>query len=108
MSSIHSYPPVERSSAARSPVPELRHRPLGYLPLSARVAPLLVQGLSAHLQRSHPHVVGPDQALVGALDLGHLSLVSIVFIASHSPRVGHAYPNQLSLVLVVTEYGLVL
>jgi hypothetical protein len=40
--SVHPYTPVERASAALSPVPEPPHWPLGHLPLSPRVQTLLV------------------------------------------------------------------
>src|SRR5687767_8810548 len=105
---LHPYAAVARALAPMSPVPEPRRWALGHVPLPARMQTLLVQRLSAHLQRSHPHAIGPEQTLAGVLDSRHLPVVSVVFVSSHRQRVGCPYPDQLSLVLVAAECRIVL
>src|SRR6266571_8170909 len=104
MPRLHPYVALERSPAPVSPVPEARRRPLGYRSLPARMPTLLVPRLSAHLQRPHPHAVGPEQAVAGTLDARHLLGVPVVFIATHCQRTGCPYPDELPLVLVAAQY----
>ena len=48
-------------------------------------------------------LLAPEQAVAAVLDSRHLSVVPVVFVAAHCPRVGGPYPDQLSLVLVAAQ-----
>src|SRR5262245_46056503 len=103
VSSVYPYIAVERSSALLSPVSEPRRWALGHVPLSTRIETLLVPRLSAHLQRPHAHVVGPEQTVAAALDPRDLSAVPCMLVTPHRQRSRYPYQHQLPLVLVATE-----
>jgi hypothetical protein len=106
--SVHPYTTVARSSAAMSALPEPPHWPVGHLPISPRVQTLLVPWLQADLQRPYCYPTASDQATAAVLDSRHFSVVSVVFIPAHRERIGCPYPDQLPLVLVAAQCGLVL
>src|SRR5262249_16832808 len=95
---------------ARANVPGVRAKTSvpGARTLSARVKTLRVPRLSAHLQRPHPHVVGPEQTGALVLDSRDLAVVPLRLVPTHRQGFGCPYPHQLSLVLVVAQCGLVL
>src|SRR5262245_27468499 len=108
MPSIPPYTPVARSSAAMSALQEPPHWTVGHLPIPPRVQTLLVSWLQEYLQRPHRYPTASDQATAAVLDSRHVSVVSVVFIPAHRERMGCPYPDQLSLVLVAAQCGLVL
>src|SRR5437660_721252 len=103
MPHLYPYTPMERSPAAMSPVSEPGRRSVGQVPLPTGMQTLLVQRLQAHLQRPHQHPPPPEQAVAAALDSGHLSALSRLFVAAYREGGGGPYPDQLSVVLVAAE-----
>ena len=102
------YTTVERSSATMSALSERPHWTVGHLPIPPRVQTLLVPSLQAHVPRPHRYPPASDQATAAVLDSRHVSVMSVVFIPAHRERIGCPYPDQLPLVLVVAQCGLVL
>src|SRR2546426_2479402 len=108
LSRLYPYAPVEGSPTPVPPVSQSSCRSLGDLSFPARGQTLLVQRMSVDLHRPHPHVAGPEQAVVSALDLGHLPVVPVVFVVSHCESAGGTPPYQLSLGLVAASCRAVL
>src|SRR5215831_18646394 len=108
VSRLYPYLTMERSSTPVSPVPEPGRRSVGPVPLPARVQTLLVQRLQAHLQRSHQHLAPSKPAVSAALDSRDVSALPRLLLAAYRQRGGGAYPDQLSVVLVAAQCGLVL
>src|SRR5215813_3200026 len=108
MPSVPPYATVARSSAAMSSMPEPPHWTVGYLPVPPRVQTLLVPWLQAHLQRPHRYPAPSEPATTVVLDSRHLSVVSRLFVPAHRQRARHPYPDQLPLVLVAAQCGLIL
>src|SRR5262245_9117344 len=100
---LSPHAPVARSPTPVPPVSQPQRRALGELSLPARSQTLLVQRLSADLQRPHRYPAAPEQTVAAALDSGDVSVMSLVLISSHRQGVGCTYPHELSLVLVVTQ-----
>src|SRR5262245_48946945 len=99
---------MEKPSTAMSSMPEPPHWTLGHVPLPSRMQTLLVPSLPAHLQRPHRYPLAPEQAAAGVLEPCHLSVMPRLFVAAHCQGSGRPYPDELSLVLVAAECGLVL
>src|SRR5262249_512545 len=77
----------------------------GAPPLPARTAtlPLSRARLQAPLQSPHRNPLGWQQALCHASDSCDVSLVPVVFLSPHGPRIGGAYADGLTLVLVAAQ-----
>src|SRR5215831_18170965 len=71
-----------------SSMPEPPRWTVGHIPISTRMQTLLVPWLQAHLQRPHRYPAASEPAVVAALDSGHLSVVSRLFVPAYCAEVG--------------------